>query len=138
MEQGYIRIKKSEDNQLIIDAKLVNCTLWMTKYEMADLLNVFVASIGNNLRAIFKSGLLREKDVTRIHKYQDGNRQREVVLYNLEALVFVSYRIPSSEARAFRQWVMKTLSEYNQTKSEKAEVLIMYSLPSELSVISLN
>lgn len=138
MEQGYIRIKKSEDNQLIIDAKLVNCTLWMTKYEMADLLNVFVASIGNNLRAIFKSGLLREKDVTRIHKYQDGNRQREVVLYNLEALVFVSYRISSSEARAFRQWVMKTLSEYNRIKSEKAKVLITYSLSSELSVISLN
>lgn len=138
MEQGYIRIKKSEDNQLIIDAKLVNCTLWMTKYEMADLLNVFVASIGNNLRTIFKSGLLREKDVTRIHKYQDGNHQSEVVLYNFEALIFVSYRISSSEARAFRQWVMKTLSEYNRIKSEKAEVLIMYSLPSELSVVSLN
>lgn len=138
MKQGYIRIKKSEDNQLIIDAKLVNCTLWMTKHEMADLLNVFVASIGNNLRTIFKSGLLREKDVTQIHKYQDGNRQSEVVLYNLEALIFVSYRISSSEARAFRQWVMKTLSEYNQIKSEKAEVLIMHSLPSELSVISLN
>lgn len=138
MKQGYIRIKKSEDNQLIIDAKLVNCALWMTKHEMADLLNVFVASIGNNLRTIFKSGLLREKDVTRIHKYQDRNRQREVVLYNLEALVFVSYRISSSEARAFRQWVMKTLSEYNRIKSEKSEVLIMYSLPSELSVISLN
>lgn len=138
MEQGYIRIKKSEDNQLIIDAKLVNCTLWMTKYEMADLLNVFISSIGNNLRTIFKSGLLREKDVTRIHKYQDGNRQSEVVLYNLEALIFVSYRISSSEARAFRQWVMKTLSEYNRIKSEKAKVLITYSLPSELSVISLN
>ena len=138
MEQGYIRIKKSEDNQLIIDAKLVNCTLWMTKYEMADLLNVFVSSIGNNLRAIFKSGLLQEKDVCRIHKYQDGNRQSEVVLYNLEALIFVSYRVSSSEARAFRQWVMKTLSEYNRIKSEKAKVLITYSLPSELSVISLN
>jgi hypothetical protein len=138
MGRGYIRIKKSKDNQLIIEAKLVNCTLWMTKHEMADLLNVFVASIGNNLRAIFKSGLLREEDVTQIHKYQDGNRQCEVVLYNLEALIFVSYRISSYEARVFRQWVMKALAEYTRIKPEKAEVLIMYSLSSELSVVSLN
>lgn len=138
MERGYIRIEKSKDNQLIIEAKLVNCTLWMTKHEMADLLNVFVASISNNLRMIFKSGLLREDDVTRIHKYQDGNRQCEVVLYNLEALIFVSYRVPSYEARAFRQWVTKALTEYTRTKPEKAAVLIMYNLPSDLSVVSLN
>lgn len=138
MERGYIRIEKSKNNQLIIEAKLVNCTLWMTKHEMADLLNVFVASINNNLRAIFKSGLLREEDVTRIHKYQDGKRQCEVVLYNLEALMFVSYRVPSYEARVFRQWIMKALTEHTRIKPDRAKVLIMYSLPSELSFVSLN
>ena len=63
MERGYIRIKENRDNQLIVEAKLVNCTLWMTKHEIADLLNVFVSSVGNNLQAIFKSDILREEDV---------------------------------------------------------------------------
>jgi hypothetical protein len=62
MEQGYIQIKENSENQLIVEAKLVNCTLWVTKHQIADLFNVFVNTIGNNLRSIFKSGLLREED----------------------------------------------------------------------------
>jgi hypothetical protein len=106
MKQGYVKIKENNENQLIVEAKLVNCTLWMSKHEIADLFNVFVSSIGNNLREIFKSGLLREEDVVRIHKYEDNGRQHEMTLYNLEAIIFVSYRVASYEARAFREWVM--------------------------------
>lgn len=95
MERGYIKIKGNEYNQLIIEAKLVNCTLWLTKHEIADLFNVFVSSVSNNLRAIFKSGLLQKEDVTRTYKYVDDGRQCEMALYNLEALIFVSYRVAS-------------------------------------------
>jgi hypothetical protein len=97
MERGYITIKENSENQLIVEAKLVNRTLWMSKHEMADLFNVFVNTIGNNLRAIFKSSILREEEVTRTHKYENNGRQCEVTLYNLEALIFVSYRIASYE-----------------------------------------
>lgn len=139
MEQGYIKIKENNGNQLIVEAKLVNCTLWLSKHEIADLFNVFVSSIGNNLRAIFKSGLLREEDVLRIHKYEDNGRQREMTLYNLEAIIFVSYRVASYEARAFREWVMQALTEYTRTKPKKeTEVLIVYNLSSKLPEISLN
>ena len=139
MERGYIRIKENSDNQLIVEAKLVNCTLWMTKHEIADLLNVFVSSVGNNLQAIFKSDILREEDVTRIHKSENNGRQCEVTEYNLEALIFVSYRIASYEARVFREWAIKALTEYTRKKHEKeADVLIVYNLSSKLSDISLN
>lgn len=110
MERGYIRIKENSENQLIVEAKLVNCTLWMTKYEIADLFNVLVSSVGNNLRSIFKSGLLREDNVAQIHKYENNGRPCEMTLYNLEALIFVSYRTASFEAKAFREWVIRALS----------------------------
>ena len=139
MERGYIKIKENETNQWIVEAKLVNCTLWLSKHEMANLFNVFVNSIGNNLRAIFKSGILREEEVTKIHKFENNGRQSEVILYNLEALIFVSYRISSYESRALREWVMKALTEYTRTKPKKeTEVLIVYNLSSKLPVISLN
>lgn len=139
MERGYIKIKENTSHQLVVEAKLVNCTLWMTKHEIADLFNVFVSAVGNNLRAIFKSGLLREENVTRIHKYENNGRQCEMTLYNLEALIFVSYRIASFEAQAFREWVMKALTEYIRTKPKKeAEVLIVYNLSSKLPAITLN
>lgn len=139
MERGYIKIKENETNQWIVEAKLVNCTLWLSKHEMANLFNVFVNSIGNNLRAIFKSGILREEEVTKIHKFENNGCQSEVILYNLEALIFVSYRISSYESRALREWVMKALTEYTRTKPKKEkEVLIVYNLSSKLPVISLN
>ena len=83
MERGYIKIKENNENQLIVEAKLVNCTLWITKHEIAALFNVFVNTIGNNLRSIFKSGLLHKEDVTRIHKYENNGRQCEMTEYNL-------------------------------------------------------
>jgi hypothetical protein len=139
MERGYIKIKENSENQLIVEAKLVNCTLWMTKHEIADLFNVFVNSVGNNLRAIFKSGILREENVTRIHKFENNGRQCEVTEYNLEALIFVSYRIASFESRAFREWLMKALTEYTRTKPQReTEVLIVYNLSSKLPAITLN
>ncbi|OCW93659.1 hypothetical protein A9168_10815 [Macellibacteroides sp. HH-ZS] len=139
MERGYIKIKENDENQLIVEAKLVNCTLWMTKHEMADLFNVFVNTIGNNLRSIFKSGIFQEKNVTRIYKYENNGRQCEMTEYNLEALIFVSYRIASFEAQAFREWVMKALTEYTRTKQKKeSEVLIVYNLSSKLPAITLN
>ena len=139
MERGHIKIKENNENQLIVEAKLVNCTLWMSKHEIADLFNVFVNTVGNNLRAIFKSGILRKEEVTHTHKYENNGRQCEVTLYNLEVLIFVSYRIASYEARAFREWVMKALTEFTRTKPKKeTEVLIVYNLSSKLPVISLN
>lgn len=138
MERGYIKIKENGENQLIVEAKLVNCTLWLTKHEVADLFNVFVNTIGNNLRSIFKSGLLREEDVTRIHKYENNGRQCEMTLYNLEALIFVSYRVASFEAQAFREWVMKALTEYTRNDNKSTEVLIVYNLHSKLPAISMN
>lgn len=139
MERGYIKIKENSENQLIVEAKLAHCTLWMTKHEIADLFNVFVSAVGNNLRSIFKSGLLREEDVTRIHKYENNGRPCEMTLYNLEALIFVSYRIASYESQVFREWLMKALTEYTRTKPQReAEVLIVYNLSSKLPAITLN
>lgn len=139
MERGYIKIKENSENQLIVEAKLVNCTLWLTKHEIADLLNVFVSSVGNNLRTIFKSGILREENVTRIHKFKNNGRRCEVTEYNLEALIFVSYRVASFESRAFREWLMKALTEYTWTKPKReTEVLIVYNLSSKLPAITLN
>ena len=128
MERGYIKFKKSENNRLIIEAKLVNCTVWLTKNEIAVLFNVFASSIENHLRTIFKSSLLRKENVTRIYQYEKNGRQCEMTLYNLEALIFVSYRIASYEAQIFRAWVMKALTDS----------LTTYNLVSQFTITSLN
>lgn len=138
-DKGYITIRENEAHEHIVETKLVNGNLWLTKNEIAYLFNVYVSTVGNNLRAIFKSGLLREENVTHIHKFEHKGRECQTTLYNLEALIFVSYRIASYEARAFREWVMKALTEYTRIKDQKEkEVLIVYNLSSKLPSILLN
>lgn len=139
MERGYLEIKENQSNKLIIKAKLINCTLWMTKHEIADLFNVFVSTVNNNLQSIFNSGLLHKEDVTRVHKFEKDGCQCEMTLYNLEVLIFVSYRIASFEAQAFREWVMNALSGYYKTKQKKeSEVLIIYNFNDKMPSIILN
>lgn len=139
-DKGYITIKENEAHEHIVEAKLVNGNLWLTKNEMAYLFNVYVSTVGNNLRAIFKSGLLREEDATYKHSFEHNGRPCEMTLYNLEALIFVGYRIASFEAGAFRQWVMKALCKYNEDETlRKREVLVVLNCNLKIpSVTSLN
>ncbi|MDR2917115.1 MAG: virulence RhuM family protein [Tannerella sp.] len=109
MERGYIGITENDRHEFSVEAKLVNGTLWLSQWEMADLFNVYTKTIESSLQSIFKSGILRQNDVTRIHTFEHEGRKCETTLYNLDALIAVSYRIASLEARAFREWVNSAL-----------------------------
>ena len=141
MNRGYIKIKETSHQKFIVEARLVDGNLWITKHEIADLFNVPVGMVSNNLCAIFRSGVLREEDAIRGHLFERNGKPCGTTLYNLEALIFVSYRIASFETRAFRQWVMNALCEY--TRYDKnihvGEVLITYNPMENLhSIIHLN
>lgn len=45
---------------------------------------------------------------------QEGNRQveRELIFYNLDAIISVGYRVKSIIATRFRQWATQRLTEY--------------------------
>lgn len=103
MEHGNIIIKAIGEKGFEVEVKLIDNNIWLTKQEIASLFNVFVGTIENNFRSLFKSGILQIEEVTRLHSFEYKGRMNEVKLYNLEALVSVSFRISSFEARAFRE-----------------------------------
>lgn len=141
MNRGNIKIKETEHHKFAVEVQTADGNLWLTKHEIADLFNVTISSVCNSLHAIFKSGLLQKEDVSRIHLFDRNGNQCQTTLYNLEALIFVSYRIASFEASAFRQWVMKALCEYTRDGKNirEGEVFVTYNLVRNLSsVITLN
>ena len=87
MNRGNIKIKETNHHQFIVEAQLVNGTLWLTKHEIADLFNVPVSMVGNNLSAIFKSGIPNKEDVTSVHSFERNGKPCTTTLYNLEALI---------------------------------------------------
>jgi hypothetical protein len=56
----------------------------------------------------------------------DKGIERQVVYYNLEVLIFLSYRIASFEARIFRQFVNSALREHLQRKETKESVKLVW------------
>jgi hypothetical protein len=88
----------------------------MSKWTMARLLNCFNQKIEMNLRSIFKNKLLLENDVSYTYRYMDKGIEKQIIYYNLEVLIFLSYRIGTFEAQIFRQFINSALREYLQRK----------------------
>ena len=134
MERGYINIKEDESGHFTVEAKLVNGTLWLSEWEIARLFNTFTTTIGNNFRAIFKSGLLNERKVS--YEYVESDGKSRCILFNFEAILFVSYRINTLEARAFREWALKSVSEYTRNNNNsKRNIVINYNMGNRSSTI---
>jgi hypothetical protein len=141
MNRGNIKIKETNHHQFIVEARLVYGNLWLTKHEIADLFNVTISTVSNSLHSLFKSGILQEKDVSNIHLFDRNGKPCQSTLYNMEALIFISYRVASGEARVFRQWVTNALCEYSGGKKNVSagEVLVTYNLlKNQPSSIALN
>jgi hypothetical protein len=91
-------------------------TIWCTQKAMAALFDVGVPAISKHLANVFETGELKEE--TTISKMetvqQEGNREvkRMVVMYKLDAIIAVGYRVNSIRATQFRQWATSILREF--------------------------
>lgn len=94
-------------------------TIWATQEKIAQLFGVQRPAITKHLQNIFKSGELREDEVSSIleqptkHGAIKGKIQmQKIKFYNLDAIISVGYRVNSSKATQFRIWATERLKEY--------------------------
>lgn len=127
METGYIKFRNIDTNKPIIEVKIVDGTIWMTVNEIADLFGIYTLIINKHLKAIFKDGLLREPSVTKEYRYTRNEKEEYIcTYYNLEVIIFLSFRIQSLYTKAFREWVLNAFCEYGKTQTEP-EVIILFN-----------
>ena len=50
------------------------------------------------------------------YRYIDKGIEKQIVYYNLEVLIFLSYRINTFEAKIFRQFINSALREHLKNK----------------------
>jgi hypothetical protein len=128
METGYIKINIEEGKTPLVEAQLADDNnLWLSKWEIARLFGCFVQKVDANLRSIFKQHLLWEKDCSYCNRYTDKGVEKQTVYYNLEVLIFLSYRIASFEAEIFRQFLHSALEERLQKKEIKDGTKLIWS-----------
>ena len=81
-------------------------TVWMTKFEIADLFGVFSRDIRKAIRAIYKNKELSETDTMKYIKQTDGINYD---VYNLEMVIAIAFRIRSKESILFRRFVINEI-----------------------------
>lgn len=113
---GEIVIFKSEDGDVNVQIDAVNETIWLTQKGMAQLFDVSVSAINQHIKSIYEQKELEESATIKknLIVQQEGKRSvsREVVVYNLDMVIAVGYRVNSKRATQFRIWATKTLREY--------------------------
>lgn len=119
MEENQIVIYKTNDGQTAIEVRMENETVWLTQAQMAELFQKDRTVIGRHIRNVFREGELDEKVVcakfahTTQHGAIKGKQQKqEVVLYNLDVIISVGYRVRSQRGVQFRQWANRVLKDY--------------------------
>jgi hypothetical protein len=126
---GYIKIINEEGKTPSVEAELANNTLYMNKYEISRLFNCFPQKVEANLRSIFHSHLLWKSDVTYTHIYTYKGIERQCLYYNMDVLIFLSYRIGTFETRIFRDFINDSFREHLKKKDKPQQCKIVWIAP---------
>lgn len=117
--ENQIVIYQTDNGQTSIDVRLESETVWLTQAQMAELFQKDRTDIGRHIRNIFKEGELEKEEVcanfahTTQHGAIKGKKQvQEVILYNLDVIISVGYRVKSQRGVQFRRWANRVLKEY--------------------------
>ena len=111
---NQIVVYQTADNQTQIDVHMENETVWLTQAQMAELFQKDRTVISRHIRNVFNEGELEEQSTCAkfAHMGHDGLQQYETVMYNLDVIISVGYRVKSQRGTAFRIWATKVLKEY--------------------------
>ena len=111
MEASKLMYKGRRGNvqvQVIFDTN----TFWLSQQRMAELFGVTVPTINYHLNQIEESGEIHLSDAIRKIKKTSDKWSGEVMMYNLDVVIAVGYRVNSYEATQFRIWATQILKEY--------------------------
>ena len=87
-------------------------TFWLSQQRMAELFGVTVPTINYHLGQIEQSGEIHLSDTIRKIRIPSDKWSGEVMMYNLDVVIAVGYRVNSYEATQFRIWATQILKEY--------------------------
>ncbi|MBQ1780734.1 MAG: virulence RhuM family protein [Bacteroidales bacterium] len=104
------------NEEVKLEVRLEEETVWLNQQQMAILFNATKQNISLHINNIYKEGeLLRDATVKEyLTVQQEGSRQitRRVLFYNLDVIISVGYRVKSIRGTQFRQWANRVLKDY--------------------------
>ncbi len=103
-----ILLYKTNQGETRIEVVFNSETFWLSQKRMADLYGVDVRTVSYHLTQIYESGELKEEATIRkiwiVQTEGDRDVNRPQMVYNLDAIIAVGYRVNSYQATQFRIW----------------------------------
>jgi len=128
MDKGYIKRMENGYSQPKFEIKLVDNTVKMTVPQIAELFDVYINTVNNNLRALFKSNILRQSDVMTECKYTNNKGVPCIYEeYNLDAVIALAYRIDSYFTKLFREYIASAFC-LNTNRQNKSTCLFLMNI----------
>ncbi len=112
-KKDFLFYRSPDTGQIVVRVALKNDTIWATQKGMAIIFNTTKQNVSKHLKKIFLEGELIEDSVVNqwLTTGPDGKEYKTLV-YNLDVIISLGYRITSYEATQFRIWATSVLKEY--------------------------
>ncbi len=102
-----------------LEVRLEDESVWLTQAQMAELFSTTKQNVSIHIGNIFREGellkdvVVKDSFTTTQHGAIVGKIQTtKVVLYNLDVIISVGYRVKSLKGTQFRRWANSILKEY--------------------------
>lgn len=113
---GEIIQYQTEDGVTVIRLQATDGSVWLSQADMAELFQTTKQSISLHIRNILDESELDEAATVKenLTVQAEGSRQvsRQILLYNLQMILAVGFRVRSLRGMQFRRWASASLSEY--------------------------
>ena len=104
------------DNEVKLEVRLEDETVWLTQVQIVELFQSSKANISEHIKNIYEQEELEASSTVRNFRTvrQEGERQvaRIITYYNLDAIISIGFRVNTKRGIQFRQWANKVLKEY--------------------------
>lgn len=105
-----ITIYKTDDGKARVEVRFENENVWLTQAQMSELFDRDQSVISKHIKNVISEGELDEK--RNMQNLHTAISDKPVVLYSLDVIISVGYRVKSSRGTQFRIWATERLKEY--------------------------
>ena len=106
MNRGIIRMTEGGK------VSMPQIDVWMTREEIADMLGLPEASVFRAIRSIYKKSELYEHEtMQRIPFPRHEHQGWTMDVYNLDLILYLTYKLPSRNAQIFRRYMTNKVYE---------------------------
>ena len=110
MNENQIVLFESNDQEVTIPVNLDSQTVWLSQAQMAQLFDRSIGVVSRHIKNVFTEGELEQK--SNLHILQKCSSDRPTILYSLDVIISVGYRVKSQRGVEFRRWATNVLHRY--------------------------